>query len=710
MFWKKSFRIGLLSLSILIFSATLSRAENSYTLSQIDSIMQYGPQYKKASVINNLMSIPGLDSSKAVDLLLNAIKRELEHPDNNKLLYLNYIPNSEHYIQEYSKALAKFGFRTRDAIYEIKRINSISPEFELRLNLILGFLKDPEVHATIREMYYNSQNYCIRQFAIESLVAYSDSVDIPVFKAALQDSFYFFPSGAKESPNPKKNFPIKRAAIPGLANWGYRITIDGDNFTASRGEAPEYKSKDTPELKQYPSMLDKSFPKFEMDFTATWNNSMELLFLSPYDAIVLHVLIDATPKDVFIVSDPGLNTLMFIQCALENNFRKLEKISIFAGDENTRFKGPSGLATTAVGRLFDPESDEILVAERWGNRIIAISYFPDKDGGTINIERTFGEQYLHTPLEIALTDYGTGSAKLADLFVIESGAGEDDGGLVRFGFDGNYLGRWNEIRLPGVNKASWRLNQPSGLTCYFNANLSKPVLCITEKTSNSVFFMSITQTGEPVWEWSYFLQVAGPYWDPRGVAVDDLGRIYVANAPMNQIEMFSPSFVAYFPPYGKMPSGLQRFSYPINILIDTYHGNREALVIENSATKTGFQSFIIDGANPPPDRNMDSGGMILPKKFVSHKAEIPSDYSLSDPYPNPFNDKCIIEFAIPEAAQVDLELYDILGRKVTTIFNEFCNPGKRRIIFQARGLASGVYYYRMKSGKYSSEKSMLLLK
>jgi hypothetical protein len=679
-------------------------------LGTIDSILQNGPEFKKGGAVRDMLSIPDLDTVRAISILLNALEREVENQSKKAQSINAFLPPQEGKLNHFTLPLIRLGLHTKEAIYKIREQRNISSEFEARLNFILGNLKDVNVHDEVLGIFRSSQNPFTRALALQTLANYRDTLDIQVFREALNDSFYYDPYGLVTEHQNEDYFPVRLAATNGLAVLGYKTTKDGNNFQVSKIEPQIKKYRITPQFKQYPFLLDKSFFEFEMDFTKPWNDSMALLFMYPQDAIILHVLISGEPKDVFVISDIGLNRLMFIQCVEENKSRRMENITIFSGDEKSLFKGVSGLATTAVGRLFDPESDEILVAERWGNRVAVLSYFPDADGGVINIERTVGEQYLHSPMEIALTDYGTGSANLADLFIIENGAGENKGALYRFGIHGDYKGRWDNISMPGVKEPMWYWDQPSGLACYYNTLLSKPVLCLTEKTSNSVFFMSITQTGEPVWEWSYTLEIDGPYLDPGGMAIDDLGRIFIANKPLGQIEMFNSRFEPLSPPFGKMKSGVERFSRPTNILIDTYHGYREALIIENSGSHSGFQSFIIDEANPPLEGAKAMGNMILPKKYISHKTELPRSFSLSDPRPNPFNDKCIIEFVIPEEEQVNIELYDVLGRRVTTILNEYCNPGKRSIVFQAQGLSSGIYFYRMKAGKYSSEKSMLLLK
>jgi hypothetical protein len=89
---------------------------------------------------------------------------------------------------------------------------------------------------------------------------------------------------------------------------------------------------------------------------------------------------------------------------------------------------------------------------------------------------------------------------------------------------------------------------------------------------------------------------------------------------------------------------------------------------------------------------------------------IPREYKLSQNYPNPFNPTTKISFALPKAGNVELSVYDLLGREVSTLVNEFKTPGSYTINFNASSLASGVYFYTIKSGDFTDTKKMVLIK
>jgi hypothetical protein len=88
----------------------------------------------------------------------------------------------------------------------------------------------------------------------------------------------------------------------------------------------------------------------------------------------------------------------------------------------------------------------------------------------------------------------------------------------------------------------------------------------------------------------------------------------------------------------------------------------------------------------------------------------PNDYSLSQNYPNPFNPTTTLRYELPQDGIVTIKLYDILGQEVTTIINEFKKADRYEVNFNAVGLASGVYIYRMKVNEFIESKKMVLLR
>jgi len=91
-------------------------------------------------------------------------------------------------------------------------------------------------------------------------------------------------------------------------------------------------------------------------------------------------------------------------------------------------------------------------------------------------------------------------------------------------------------------------------------------------------------------------------------------------------------------------------------------------------------------------------------------AGIPTSFALHQNYPNPFNPMTTITYDIPVRANVKLVVYNILGQEVATLVNEVQEPGRYNVKFDASGLPSGVYFYKLEAGKYVDVKKMVLVK
>ncbi len=89
---------------------------------------------------------------------------------------------------------------------------------------------------------------------------------------------------------------------------------------------------------------------------------------------------------------------------------------------------------------------------------------------------------------------------------------------------------------------------------------------------------------------------------------------------------------------------------------------------------------------------------------------IPKDFVLYQNYPNPFNPTTVISYQLPAEGFVKLIIYDQLGREITTLVNKAQNAGSYKINFDGSSLTSGIYFYKLTWGSFSSTRKMLLLK
>lgn len=90
--------------------------------------------------------------------------------------------------------------------------------------------------------------------------------------------------------------------------------------------------------------------------------------------------------------------------------------------------------------------------------------------------------------------------------------------------------------------------------------------------------------------------------------------------------------------------------------------------------------------------------------------EIAEEFSLEQNYPNPFNPSTVIKFAIPNSGVVQITVFDASGREVSALVNGYMNKGIHTVEFNAAGLSSGVYFYKIKTVGFEETKKMLLVK
>ena len=89
---------------------------------------------------------------------------------------------------------------------------------------------------------------------------------------------------------------------------------------------------------------------------------------------------------------------------------------------------------------------------------------------------------------------------------------------------------------------------------------------------------------------------------------------------------------------------------------------------------------------------------------------VPTEYGLSQNFPNPFNPSTLIRYAIPVKSHVLLTVHNLLGQVVATVINQDQEAGFHEIRFDAANLSSGVYLYRLEAGKFIETRKLTLVK
>jgi hypothetical protein len=138
--------------------------------------------------------------------------------------------------------------------------------------------------------------------------------------------------------------------------------------------------------------------------------------------------------------------------------------------------------------------------------------------------------------------------------------------------------------------------------------------------------------------------------------------------------------------------------------------------VNGKGTSTEISSYYFNDRNLVPGsylyrlKQMDFDGKVSYSKEVNIDIMAPAVFALEQNYPNPFNPATSIKYSIPLDGIVSLVVFNILGEKVFTLVNQNMKAGKYEVKFDASHYASGIYFYRLDAGEYSSIKKMILMK
>jgi len=164
--------------------------------------------------------------------------------------------------------------------------------------------------------------------------------------------------------------------------------------------------------------------------------------------------------------------------------------------------------------------------------------------------------------------------------------------------------------------------------------------------------------------------------------------------------------------------------YDVKIELSDDNGTSWSTIVE-STPNTGAYSWVVESTDSSNQcliriTNVDDGLVVDESDDVftidilsgTEELEngIPTEFDLGQNYPNPFNPVTSINYQVPEASLVSVKVYDLIGREVAVLVNEVKQPGSYKVNFGTENLASGVYFYKMTAGDFSSVRKMNLLK
>jgi len=209
---------------------------------------------------------------------------------------------------------------------------------------------------------------------------------------------------------------------------------------------------------------------------------------------------------------------------------------------------------------------------------------------------------------------------------------------------------------------------------------------------NNVIAVGTNGGGISIWN--------GSSWDGYTTANSDIAGDYVTAVK------YDPNGVLWI---GTQNSGICRF----------HNGNWTTYNKDNSPIGTNYIKDIdIDSGNNKligtSYFNSRTGGLVIYNENqitgLQDIEEYPSDFRLSQNYPNPFNPSTTIRFSIPEASNVSLKVFNLLGQEIKTLVNGQLSAGSYNVNFDGDDLSSGIYFYRIVAENFSATKKLMLVK
>ncbi len=158
---------------------------------------------------------------------------------------------------------------------------------------------------------------------------------------------------------------------------------------------------------------------------------------------------------------------------------------------------------------------------------------------------------------------------------------------------------------------------------------------------------------------------------------------------------------------------------PIGVCGGSFAGQNGSVTTGSSLLKTEqerlknvIQQINTNGSfvQPSPCGLVAGPGKLNVDSLASSSLPMPTTFALGQNYPNPFNPTTVIRYQLPVSNRVTLKIYNVLGQEVKTLVDEVQDVGFKSVQWDASGIASGVYFYRIQAGTFVASKKLLLLK
>lgn len=146
-----------------------------------------------------------------------------------------------------------------------------------------------------------------------------------------------------------------------------------------------------------------------------------------------------------------------------------------------------------------------------------------------------------------------------------------------------------------------------------------------------------------------------------------------------------------------------------NYIYIGYAGDYSGVILDSS----GFTFEKLPGEIFPPAHNRGwalAGWGEYEEESIDLELEVPSEYKFHPPFPNPFNEQVLLFFSLAEAVNVSLVIYDVMGREIAVMVDDYRPAGRYELFWDSAGACSGVYFARLIAGDFTQTRKMLLVK
>lgn len=351
------------------------------------------------------------------------------------------------------------------------------------------------------------------------------------------------------------------------------------------------------------------------------------------------------------------------------------------------------------------EEDNIYVSGYANEDLVLLKYSPN--GDTL-WQRSFNTNKVWMDIELNFIELDiNGNIVLCGNYYNQST--KEDILVVKYDKDGNLLWSktWNSSG-GNTDMISFQAATDNALALDHSGNIFVTGTVINPNISFGEDVVILKYSPDGVLQWQHIYNGPANDWDnPLSIAVDILGDIYVCGFTVEIVNSLVPEDYLTIKLDGN--SGNLLWKETFNGIGD-FSDRAYAIGVDKDL------NVFVTGISSNSNNLFSTDNDIITIKYSQVTTSVSQDlvtsdkFSLSDNYPNPFNPSTKIAFNIPVASFVNLTIFNLLGEEVKTLLNENRDAGNHTINFDASGLGSGVYLYKIQAEKFVQVKKMILSK